>query len=265
MRNNRVALRRAMALLSWIVIMAPGIAFEASFDCSGARTRVEKTICAAEELSSLDEELAKAYGAVIASSESAEKVRREQKDWLRTVRDKCRDETCLKDAYTRRLAQLATAGKAEWRTFRDTDLGIQLSYPGSRHVKVGCRGSKNCIALIGELMPHSDYLIAFEVFDGDLETVAADQAVFVRKGDGWIAKGRFAEHPVEPLEGPGWRGLKAVVDCGISENGGFHAGAGECLWGVLSDGKRSVVVDTQGIVGIDEESLRSIDSVRFIK
>jgi uncharacterized protein len=254
-----------MVFLSLTAITAPSVAVGASFDCSKARTGVEKTTCAGEELSWLDEELAKAYGSVIASSDHADRVKREQKVWLRTVRDQCRDETCLKDAYTKRLAQLAASRQVQWKTFRDTDLGIQISYPGTRQVKVGCRGSKNCISLIGESMPHSDYLIAFEVFDGDLETVAVEQAVFLKKGNGWIAKGRFAEHPVDPLEGPGWQGLKSVVGCGISDSNSFHAGAGECMWGVLSDGKRSVVVDTQGIVGIDEESMRSIKSVRFIK
>jgi hypothetical protein len=37
------------------------------------------------------------------------------------------------------------------------------------------------------------------------------------------------------------------------------------MWVVLSNGERSVVVDTQGLVGIDEASMRSIQSVRFSK
>ena len=114
-------------------------------------------------------------------------------------------------------------------------------------------------------MPNSDYLIAFELFDGDLDTVAAEKAVFEKRESGWIAMGRSGEHPVELLSGPAWRGLKAVVDCGISDAVGFHAGAGECLWVVLSNGRRAVVADTQGLVGIDEASMGSIQSIRFIK
>lgn len=265
MKNERVRLRDVTVLLSLIAIMAPGIAFGASFDCSKAHTRVEKMICADRGLSSLDEELARTYGSVIASREHAERIRMEQREWLLRVRDQCGNEACLKDAYTKRVAQLAANGQANWKVFRDTDLGIELSYPTTRKMKVGCRGSKNCIALIGDSMPHSDYLIAFEMFDGDLETVALQQAVFRKKSDGWIAEGRFTEHHVEPLEGPGWQGLKAVVGCGISDSSGFHAGGGECMWVVLSNGRRSVVVDTQGIVGIDEESMRSIESVRFLR
>jgi hypothetical protein len=114
-------------------------------------------------------------------------------------------------------------------------------------------------------MRGSDYLIAFEVFPGSLEKVAVEDAVFVKTESGWTAKGRSGEHPVVPLTGPGWTGLKATVDCGVSDSRGFHAAAGECLWAVVSDGRRSVVADTQGLVGNDAASLRSIQSIRFGK
>ena len=112
-------------------------------------------------------------------------------------------------------------------------------------------------------MPNSEYLIAFEVFDGDLEKIAAEKVVFEKHNNVWIAKGRSGEHAVVPLAGRGWQGLTSTVDCGIADRKGFHAGAGECLWVVLSNGRRSVVVDTQGIVGNDAASMRSIESIRF--
>jgi len=245
-------------------MVAPSVAIGASFNCSKASTSVEKTICASKALSSLDEQLAKAYESVILSSDHPDVVKRHQKDWLRNIRDKCRDETCLKSAYEHRLAQLAATKPAEWKTFRVTDLGIEFSYPSHQEVKVGCRSSKNCIALIGKPMPNSEYLMAFEVFDGDLEKIAVEQSVFEKESNNvWIARGRFGEHSVVPLAGLGWQGLKSTVDCGISDSTGFHAGAGECLWVVLSNGRLSVVVDTQGIVGNDDASMRSIQSLRF--
>ena len=128
----------------------------------------------------------------------------------------------------------------------------------------GCLDEKNCVAMVGKTAGAADYLLAFEVFDGSLETVAVDQAVFQKEGDHWVAKGRNATHPAETISGPGWRGLKAIVDCGVSDSAGFHGGAGECLWVVMSDGKRSVVADTQGTAPINQELLRSIESLRFI-
>jgi uncharacterized protein len=252
----------AMAALMMVV---PGVVGGASFNCTNARTSAEKAICASPALSSLDEQLAKAYASAIAVSDNPDVVKRQQHEWLRNIRDKCVDETCLKSAYEHRLAQLAAAKQAGWKTFRDTTLGLEFSYPSTRHVKVGCRSSKNCIALTGTPMPHSEYLIAFEVFDGDLEKVAAEEAVFAKRDSGWIARGRFGEHPVVSLVGPGWRGLTSTVDCGISDTRGFHAAAGECMWAVLSNGRRSVVVDTQGIVGADEASMRTVQSLRFLK
>ncbi len=245
--------------------MAPAIALGASFNCSKAVTRVEKTICASRVLSDLDERLAGAYGAALRSSDDPGSVKSGQRAWLKNVRDRCPAEASLKQAYEKRLAELGPTDKAAWKIFRDMRLGIEFSYPADRTAAVGCRGSRDCVALIGSPMPNSDYLIAFELFDGDLDTVAAEKAVFERRESGWIAMGRSGEHPVELLSGPAWRGLKAVVDCGISDAVGFHAGAGECLWVVLSNGRRAVVADTQGLVGIDEASMGSIQSIRFIK
>jgi uncharacterized protein len=250
-------------LLVVIIIVAPKIASGASLNCSKAGTSVEKTICASETLSRLDEQLAKAYESLLLLSDHPDGVKNHQKKWLRNIRDTCQDETCLKSAYEDRLAQLDATEQAAWKTFRDANLGIEFSYPRNRKVKVGCRRRKRCIALMGKPMPSSEYLIAFEVFDGDLDKIAAEQAVFKKHNSVWIAKGRSGEHAVVPLEGHGWQGLKATVDCGMSDRQGFHAGAGECLWVVLSNGRRSVVVDTQGIVGNDAASMRSIQSIRF--
>jgi uncharacterized protein len=250
-------------LLVMIIMVAPSVAIGASLNCSKASTSVEQTICDSKTLSSLDEQLATAYESVLLVSDHLDVVKSHQKEWLRNIRDKCQDEPYLQSAYEHRLAQLAATEQAAWKTFRDTNLGIEFSYPSNRKVKVGCRRSKSCIALIGKPMPNSEYLIAFEVFDGNLEQIAAEQAVFEKHNNGWIAKGRSGEHAVVPLAGRGWQGLKSTVDCGISDRQGFHAGAGECLWVVLSNGRRSVVVDTQGIVGNDEASMQSIQSIRF--
>jgi uncharacterized protein len=245
------------------ILVAPSVAIGASLNCSKASTSVEKTICGSETLSRLDEQLAKAYESVRLLSDHPAVVKSQQKEWLRNIRDTCQDAPCLQRVYEHRLAQLAATQQTGWKTFRATTLGIEFSYPSTRKVQVGCRRSKRCIALVGKPMPHSEYLIAFEVFDGDLETIAAEKAVFEKHDNVWIAKGRSGEHAVAPLEGPGWHGLTSTVDCGISDRQGFHAGAGECLWAVLSNGRRSAVVDTQGMVGNDAASMRSIQSIRF--
>src|SRR5688572_19765999 len=110
-------------LLVMIIMIAPSVAIGASFNCSKAGTSVEKTICASKTLSSLDEQLAKAYKSALLVSDRPNVVKSRQKKWLRNIRDKCRDEICLQSAYEHRLAQLAATQQAARKTFRDTTLG----------------------------------------------------------------------------------------------------------------------------------------------
>lgn len=78
-----------------------------SFPCDKAQSRVEKAICADAELSDLDEYLGRYYPAAReALSEAAACLTADQRQWLRTVRDRCVDGACLKAAYLARLSEL---------------------------------------------------------------------------------------------------------------------------------------------------------------
>lgn len=107
-------------------------------------------------------------------------------------------------------------------------------------------------------------LLTVQVHAGALEAVAAQEAGFVRNAEGRLMTtyGRFEPVAVEPFEVNGLSGLRAVISCGISEpETGFHAGAGECLWAVVSDGTQSVVISSSGFGnGLDaaEEAVRSV-------
>jgi uncharacterized protein len=101
----------------------------------------------------LDEQLAKAYESVLLVSDHPDVVKSHQKKWLRNIRDKCQDETCLKSAYEHRLAQLAATQQAVWKTFRDANLGIEFSYPSNRqeengghHLAGSCQGTNDSLA-----------------------------------------------------------------------------------------------------------------------
>jgi hypothetical protein len=104
-----------------------------------------------------------------------------------------------------------------------------------------------------------------QVFDGGLEAVAREQAGFEPQGAEWkTTYGRFEPQTVQRFSGEGWTGMRATVICGISDESGFHAGGGECLYAVLSDGARSAVVTTDGLLPIDEAVERTVASVRFL-
>lgn len=75
----------------------------ASFDCIKARTKVERTICDATELSKLDEDLDIAYRSENASVSNQDKL--DQLNWLKK-RNQCSSYDCLKSLYHSRIAEL---------------------------------------------------------------------------------------------------------------------------------------------------------------
>ena len=82
-------------------------AFAASFDCAKASSRVEKAICADSELSRLDELLGRFYFAARERlAENGSCLASDQQQWLRTQRNACADDACLKKVYLERLAEL---------------------------------------------------------------------------------------------------------------------------------------------------------------
>ena len=109
-------------------------------------------------------------------------------------------------------------------------------------------------------------LFRVQVYAGSLETVAAAQAGFELNAEGRLMTtyGRFEPVAVEPFEVNGKTGLRAVIGCGISDpETGFHAAAGECLWAVVSDGARSVVISSSGFGNGLEAAEVAVRSIRF--
>jgi hypothetical protein len=151
-----------------------------------------------------------------------------------------------------------------WRIVRDPVVQLQISVPAGWSVTPGCHGRRTCLALSRGPAARDDYLIALEAFAGGLDQVAADHAIFRRTDAGWETTGRTDSQPVQTIDGPGWQGIRTVVPCDVADQLGQHSAAGECLWAVLSDGRRAVVADTLGTVPIDADINRVIGSVRFL-
>ncbi len=92
----------AAAALWW-----PGVAGAASFPCEAARSAVEKLLCSTPATSDLDEHLGRYFaGAKLALKHAEACLVSDQRQWLRTTRDACRDADCLKRVYLDRLATL---------------------------------------------------------------------------------------------------------------------------------------------------------------
>jgi TonB family protein len=80
-----------------------------SFDCSLARTIVEKLICSDEQLSALDRRMADLYRDRIRRALDPIAARSEQIQWLTQFRNLCTTKQCLVEHYQRRIAELSTA------------------------------------------------------------------------------------------------------------------------------------------------------------
>jgi len=97
--------RIAWVTLGWLAILATAQA--ASFDCAKAGTKLEKLICANPQISGLDEELDKAYKSALNNDKTnSEQLVASQRNWLRTTRNKCPDETCIIQAYFARIKEV---------------------------------------------------------------------------------------------------------------------------------------------------------------
>jgi uncharacterized protein len=79
----------------------------ASFDCAKANSKVERTICTDSELSKLDDQLNKTYQQAMEQSKDKQHEFKEQKRWLKEIRNICTDVDCLKSAYTSRISDLS--------------------------------------------------------------------------------------------------------------------------------------------------------------
>jgi uncharacterized protein len=96
----------SLAAISAWAMFATGTAPAASFPCEKAATAVEKSICANEVVSELDEHLGRYYTAARAALGAGKTcLAQDQKTWLKT-RNACKDANCLKRVYLARLAAL---------------------------------------------------------------------------------------------------------------------------------------------------------------
>lgn len=148
-------------------------------------------------------------------------------------------------------------------------LGIAFALPADRTVG-DCTGDwaqdVPCLTIQGTQDGQTVTFVGLQAFDGPLEQVAREQAGFKPEADGqWVTTyGRFEPVEVQRITGSGWTGMRAVVTCGISdEETGFHAAGGECLWQVISNGQRSILITTDGTRSLDDQTAATLSSITF--
>lgn len=269
MPQIRILGAAAAAALGFAALAFTGPAKAQSFDCDRASTRVERLICGDEALKARDEGLADDYRQTLDVAADPDALVRSQRAWLRS-RDGCPDARCVAQAYDDRSVALDNAERAGFATYRNARLGVAFEYMANRRVQPcpDIYEREQCVMILGRFGGRPDEpLMTFQVFNGPLEQVAESEAGFEPRDGGWFTTyGRFQPQTVERFQGPGWTGMQAVITCGISDDEtGFHAAGGECYWGVVSDGRRSVLITTDGLAGLDGATRRSVETLRFLQ
>jgi uncharacterized protein len=89
--------------------------FGASFDCSIAKTNIEKMICSDKELSVMDENLSIAFKEAIKTTKEKNQLKNKQFAWLKE-RNECKDLKCLHDSYNLQLKYLENKAQYQFAT-----------------------------------------------------------------------------------------------------------------------------------------------------
>lgn len=79
----------------------------ASFDCKKASSSTEKTICSDQELSILDSKLAEVYHIAMQNQSINDKIKLEQREWVKHTKS-CMDTECLKKLYKTRINEISS-------------------------------------------------------------------------------------------------------------------------------------------------------------
>lgn len=89
-----------------VLYLASSGCLASGFDCARATAAIDKTLCASPHLDRLDTRLGQTYTDARRRCPGSP-LQAEQRRWLREVRDRCADESCLTGVYEARLEALA--------------------------------------------------------------------------------------------------------------------------------------------------------------
>lgn len=126
MNPNTSLLHKALLLAAVFLITLPAVN-AASFDCGKSTVQVERTVCAAPDISAMDETLQELYEPTVAREGANGSLKASQRAWI-FQRNKCGDAACLRQLYAKRIAELACG-------YNNTGsaIGANLCYSSRQH------------------------------------------------------------------------------------------------------------------------------------
>lgn len=113
-------------IFAFSLFMICGSVHGASFNCSLAKSRIEKSICANAVISNADEELSKSYKTVKSQAQMPGLLTQNQLEWLKR-RDECKDDSCLTREYMTRKEFISNWLEYEKKTLPKADGEVQCT------------------------------------------------------------------------------------------------------------------------------------------
>ena len=182
--------------------------FSPSFDCSGALTGVEQSICSDKELSTLNVLLNEAFELASNNPNLAS-----QRDWL-AQRDACTDEICLRNLMGERIGELLHLAASSENILYN--ISVEIKEYGADEIFLGCRrhDPNNEELAYSELIFYSAKSLG--VFY-EVHIVQSDQFSEIVFGlSDWTASGnsgafRFSSEPISTIPRRGYNVSKEYV------------------------------------------------------
>lgn len=105
--NNTVLKKAIINMVGVVGVVVLSHSLQAaSFDCAKAASLIEKIICSDPTTSKMDSDLGSAYKSAMDKTADKAALKQEQRLWLKTKLNTCKDTNCLLDAYPQRIDQL---------------------------------------------------------------------------------------------------------------------------------------------------------------
>ena len=158
--------------------------------------------------------------------------------------------------------------KTSFKTFIDQQTNISLQYPADlRPRKCGDEygtGYESCIIFTHKGDP--DPYLNVEIIKGNLDTAILVDGMFEKVNGQWFRLGRLGirgENSADLINSPNLHGISGVASCGVQDEPGGPVILSDCLTAIISDGTRSIKIDTDGRLDVDEVRRNIVNSIKF--
>lgn len=154
-------------------------------------------------------------------------------------------------------------------TFSSSDLRVSFDHPSNWKV-TACpkhKANSKCLAINTGRKRSAEPQIQIAITRESLKSLTKANGRFMEVDGKLMSSGRNSMSNAISIKNANHRGIYGTGDCSISpsesDDGNFHAAGGDCLTAILSNGSRSAVIETSGLVNSEIVIKKIIGSFEF--